>query len=237
MSFLKQLDLDSIKAAYRADLPTPVDVLNLIHFKDEEAYKWYGVMVMPLLRAVGGQVGWMGKHVGSFLGDPRAEELLVVRYPNQRRFFTLALNPYYFIVANPQRLKGVKRFEASFTHSPDSLGSLRRSEWIVAAHFHDGLDALSGVLERVGGQRVYQSEETSPIQIAKRDHPANTNPLIFKRTALFRFDSRESSEEALAPGVLNQLQEAAGELSVQLYERVPRKEAVPGALARLLRSV
>jgi hypothetical protein len=40
MGFLSQLDLDAVTQLYRADLRVPVDVLNLIHFKDEEAYKW-----------------------------------------------------------------------------------------------------------------------------------------------------------------------------------------------------
>jgi hypothetical protein len=79
MGLLDQLDLDAVKQLYRADLPVPVDVLNLIHFKDEDAYKWYGVLVAPLLKAVGAEVGWMGAHVESFAGEPRAEELLVVR--------------------------------------------------------------------------------------------------------------------------------------------------------------
>ena len=234
MGMLDELDFAAIKEAYRADLPTPVDVLNLIHFKDEDAYKWYGVMAMPLLKATGARVGWMGAHVESFVGEPRAEELIVVRYPNQRRFFVLALNPYYFVVANPQRLKGVRKFEASFTHSPDSLDALRRCRWVLAVHFHEQGDALRNVVETAGAQLVYQSRETSPIAITKRSHPANTNPLVFKRTALFRFDDQEDCREAMQPGVLNQLQEVAGELSVQLYRRVPRREALPAALSKLL---
>jgi len=59
---LDQLDLDTVKRLCRADLPVPVDVLNLIHFKDEEAYKWYCVLALPLLKAVGAEVGWMGAH-------------------------------------------------------------------------------------------------------------------------------------------------------------------------------
>jgi uncharacterized protein (DUF1330 family) len=234
MGLLDELDLESIRHTLRADIPTPVDVLNLIHFKDEEAYKWYGVSVMPLLRAVGGRVGWMGKHVESFLGEPRAEELLVVRYPNQRRFFALALNPYYVFVANPQRLKGVRKFEASFTHSPDSLDALRRSKWTLVVHFRDNEDAVHRVVEEAGGRLVYQSAETSPIKITKREHPANTNPLHFQRTAMFRFDDHASCEAALQPGVMNQLREVAGELSAQLYRRVPRKEALPASVASLL---
>ena len=235
MGMIDKLDLESIRQSFRAEIPTPVDVLNLIHFKDEEAYKWYGVSVMPLLRAVGGQVGWIGKHIESFLGDPRAEELLVVRYPNQRRFFALALNPYYFLVANRQRLKGVRKFEASFTHSPDALAPLRRCEWVLAVHFHEALAAIVGVIEQAGGRLVYQSEETSPIIIAKRSHPANTNPLVFKHTVFFRFDDQNACEAAMQEGVLNQLKEAAGELSVQLYRRVPKRDALPAVVANLLR--
>lgn len=232
MGMLDQLDLDSIKRTLRADIPTPVDVLNLIHFKDEEAYKWYGVSVMPLLRAVGGRVGWMGKHARSFVGEPRAEELLVVRYPNQRRFFGLALNPYYLFVANPLRLKGVRRFEASFTHSPDSLEPLRRCKWVLVIHCHEAVGSIVSVVEGAGGRLVYQSEETSPIVISKKPHPANTNPLAFRRTVLVRFEDEASCEEAMREGVLNQLREAAGEVSVQLYQRVPKRDALPAALAR-----
>jgi len=235
MGLLDRLDLDAVKQLYRADLPVPVDVLNLIHFKDEDAYKWYGVLTLPLLKAVGAEVGWIGTHVESFLGEPRAEEILVVRYPNQRRFFALALNPYYIAVANPQRIKAVRQFEASFTHSSDSLGVLRRCKWVLAVHSHDAPNAVQSIVESAGGRRVYQSNETSPIVITKRSHPTNTNPLVFKRTALFRFEDQQSCDAAMQPGVLNQLQEAAGEVSVQLYQRVPRKEALPEALAKLLR--
>jgi uncharacterized protein (DUF1330 family) len=235
MGMLDQLDLDAVKRLYRADLPVPVDVLNLIHFKDEEAYKWYGVVALPLLKAVGAEIGWMGTHVKSFLGEPRAEELLVVRYPNQRRFFALALNPYYMLVANPQRMKAVRKFEASFTHSPDSLGALRRCKWVLAVHFHDAPDAVVDIVESAGGQLVYQSTESSPIVISKRSHPANTNPLVFKRTALFRFEDQEGCEVAMQPGVLKQLREAGGEASVQLYRRVPRRNALPATLGKLLR--
>ena len=235
MGMLDQLDLDAVKRLYRADLPTPVDVLNLIHFKDPEAYKWYGVLTLPLLKLVGAEVGWMGAHVESFLGEPRAEELLVVRYPNQRRFFALALNPYYMVVANPQRMKAVRKFEASFTHSPDSLGALRRCKWVLVVHFHEASDAVRDIVESAGGQLVYESHETSPIVISKRPHPANTNPLVFKRTCLFRFEDQESCEAAIQPGVVNQLQEAGGDASVQLYQRVRKSKALPAALGRFLR--
>ena len=235
MGMLDQLDIDAVKRLYRADLPVPVDVLNLIHFKDEDAYKWYGLLTLPLLKAVGGVVGWAGVHAESFLGEPRAEELLVVRYPNQRRFFALALNPYYISIVNSQRMKAVRKFEASFTHSPDSLSALRRSKWVLVVHAHEAFGGIQNIVESAGGQLVYQSNETSPIVISKRSHPANTNPLVFKRTCLFRFEDQETCRAAMQSEVLNQLEGAAGELSVQLYRRVPRSDALPAALSKLLR--
>jgi uncharacterized protein (DUF1330 family) len=234
MGVLDQLDRDAVKRLYRADLPVPVDVLNFIHFKDEEAYKWYGVVALPILKAVGGEVSWAGAHAESFLGEPRAEELLVVRYPNQRRFFALVLNPYYISVVNSQRMKAVRKFEASFTHTHESLDALRRCKWVLAVHVHEASDAIQDVVESAGGQLVYHSDETAPIVISKRPHPANTNPLVFKHTFLFRFEDQQSREAAMQPGALNQLKEAGGEASVQLYRRVPRRNALPAALGKLL---
>jgi hypothetical protein len=51
---------------------------------------------------------------------------------------------------------------------------------------------------------------------------------------MFRFEDQEECETAMQPGVLSQLQRAAGEVSVQLYQRVPRSKALPAALEKLL---
>ena len=102
-------------------------------------------------------------------------------------------------------------------------------------HFHEAPEVVQSIVESAGGQLVYQSNETSPIVISKRSHPANTNPLVFKRTCLFRFEDQPGCEAAMQAGMLNQLREAGGEASVQLYRRVPRKNALPAALEKLLR--
>lgn len=237
MKLTKQLDVDALRRLYRADIPTPVDVLNLIRFKDADAYRWYGVLVVPTLKAVGGKAAWFGDHTTSFEGESQADELGVVRYPNQRRFFALALNPYYMLVANPQRMKAVRAFQASFTYSPDTLDLLSSSNWVLVVHHHPGRSVIGGlekVVEPTGGRLVYQSAETSPIVIAKKQHPANTNPLIYPNTALFRYESQERCEDAITPGILNQLKEVAGDdISVQLYRRLTRQEALPEAFAKI----
>lgn len=239
LNLSKYMDLDEVRRLYRADIPAPVDVLNLIHFKDREAYRWYGLMVFPTLKAVGGRVGWFGEHVASFVGESQGEDLGVVRYPNQRRFFALALNPYYVTVANPQRLKAVRRFSASFTHSPCELEGLARSGWVLAVHHRAGkgaVPALEKLFAGIGGKVVYHSEETSPIVIAKKYHPANTNPLVYANTALIELPSQSDAESAMTAGLVNQLKEIAGDdISVQLYRRQRREEAVPPPLRPLAR--
>ena len=120
------------------------------------------------LKAVGAEVGWMGAHVKSFLGEPRAEELLVVRYPNQRRFFALALNPYYMLVANPQRMKAVRKFEASFTHSPDSLDGLRAQQ-VAARRALPRSARCRSEHRRIGGRTARVPE---PRNLADRDQQA-----------------------------------------------------------------
>jgi hypothetical protein len=58
---------------------------------------------------------------------------------------------------------------------------------------------------------------------------------VFKRTCLFRFDDPEHCRIVMQLAVQNQIREAIGNASVQLYERVPRKNALPAALRTLLR--
>jgi hypothetical protein len=48
----------------------------------------------------------------------------------------LVLNPYYIGVVNSQRMKAVRKFEASFAHSPDSLDAFRGSKWLLTVHLH-----------------------------------------------------------------------------------------------------
>jgi hypothetical protein len=104
---------------------------------------------------------------------------------------------------------------------------------VPAVQFHEAPDAVVGIVESAAGQLVYQSTESSPIVISKCSHPANTNPLVFKPICVFRFEDQDSCKVAMEPGVLNQLREIGGDASVQLYERVPRRKALPAAVAKL----
>ncbi len=237
---LRMMDPGAIVNLYRQDVPGPVDVLNLLHFKNREAYAWYGVLVAPALRLVGGQVGWIGEHVAALDGESRAEELLVVRYPNHRRFLAMAMSPYYIAVANPVRLRGVRQFEASFTYSGKDFTELRKSEWVLVVHFNAadhlrGLQQLRAPLEAAGGTLVYESYETSPIHLTKEPTRTGTNPLVFKGTAMFRFESETACRSAVTRDVIAKVQQACDAASLQLYHRRKPAELLPERLQRMRR--
>lgn len=234
------MDFGAIADLYRRDVPAPVDVLNLIHFKDRDAYSWYGVLVAPALRLVGGKLGWIGRHVASLHGESRAEELLVVRYPSHRRFLWMAMSPYYITVANPVRVKGVRQFEASFTYSGEAFSELRHSEWVLVVHFNatDRESSLGAIKQRLGdagGQLVYDSYETSEITITKRPTRTGTNPLVFKSTAMFRFADEVSCRASVNEKVIKQVRDACDDVSIQLYHRSNPNDLIPQPLQRLRR--
>lgn len=96
-------------------LAGPVDMLNLLQFRDEadytgspelapstpitgpEAYRLYTAHVLPLLTAAGGQLIYMG-HGGPWFIGPEAERwdmVLLVRHQSVQAFMQFASNPTY----------------------------------------------------------------------------------------------------------------------------------------------
>src|SRR5205807_9853249 len=143
----------------RTKLPRPLDVLNLIDLRDERSYARYGVAVTPAMMAVGARLQWMGHRERTLLGEPQAERLLVVRYPSHRRFLAMTLNPYYLVI-NRLRERGVRAFQASFTHPTDEPLELRSQRWLLVAHFDEPttLGSLRRLIEPQAGPLVYASQ-------------------------------------------------------------------------------
>ena len=70
----------------------------------------------------------------------------------------------------------------------------------------------------------------------RRFEASFTHSLAFKHTVMFRFATQGDGESAMTRRVLNEVREAVREVSVQLYRRLSRDEALPALLARLLNS-
>ena len=211
---------------FSSPLPTPMDVPNLLNLAPNGAYRVYGLMVAPLLTMAGATIPWAGQHARAIVGEQRAAKLLVVRYPNHRRFMAMVSNPYY-LFANRFREKGVARFEASFT-TPVTRARLRAKRPMLVVHFnsddgaHDAprrptLDALGEALRDVG-ELAYASVETAPMRFLRDLRPNDPNPLVYKEMALFAVGSVAQAAEALTPDVLERVEASCPGAVLQLYE-------------------
>jgi uncharacterized protein (DUF1330 family) len=224
-----------VARAVRADVPRPVDVLNLIWPDHWESYRWYGLLVAPLVYGLGGSVRWMGRFERSLYGEQQAEKLIVVRYRTHRRFLAMTLNPYYLAI-NRLRERGVRRFEASFTHASIDDGRLGRHRWLVVAHYDtpDGaetLERLRAVLEPTVGELVYASAESAALRFLAPPRPTDPNPLHYPNVAFFAPANGEAPPDPDAALVARAAKATDG-LSLQLY----RREAPQANLPRMGRS-
>ncbi|MEA2166894.1 MAG: hypothetical protein QOF76_194, partial [Solirubrobacteraceae bacterium] len=171
----------------RRDLPGPVDVVNLITTERFDRYRWYALLVLPVMTAVGGRVHWMGRFDASVAGEQQADKLLIVSYPSHRRFLAMVLNPYY-IAINKLREAGVRRFEASFTHASHRDPELHHRRLLVAVHFTSpsGGDALPGVVAAmtpVAGELVYATRAVAGLNFLTPSLATDPQPRTFGELA------------------------------------------------------
>ncbi len=109
---------------YFKSLPrdTPIEMLNLIRFKDSatypdghaqagkvlsgfEAYQRYGKESGPIFERVGGSIIWRGKMEALLIGpsDEAWDACFIARYPNSSAFLEMVTDPAYQIaVVNRQ---------------------------------------------------------------------------------------------------------------------------------------
>jgi len=204
------LDLKAIRDLYRRDLPRPIDVPNFLWLRNEQSYARYALTVAPAILLTGGSVHWAGKHLEAVCGEPRAESLLVVRYPNHRAFLRMVLNPYYLAI-NVFRVRGVARFEAGFTHPADRYEALPRERDVLVAHFDEPLEDLRNALG--GPHLVYHTERVAEIALLKNPAPHDPNPLAHRALAMFRW--RDALRDVAARA------ELAPTTVLQRYRSVP----------------
>lgn len=216
-----------VRELWRRDVPAPVDVINLITPANFDRYRWYGLLVMPPLFAVGARVLWMGRLEREIAGAQQAEKLLIVRYPSHRRFLAMVLNPYYLAI-NLLREAGVRRFEASFTHASHADSDLSHRRHLVGVHFNSpaGADALGPIrecFEDAGYRLAYATRASSSLGILEPSRPTDPNPLTFGEVALFEPD--EGAAPPHQPAA--QVTALTDGCSIQAYAREPRSEYRP----------
>jgi uncharacterized protein (DUF1330 family) len=225
---LTRIQPSAVIGLARRDLPRPVDVINLISTSNFERYRWYAVLVMAPLMAVGAKVLWMGRIERSIAGEPQAEKLLIVRYPSHRRFLAMTLNPYYLAI-NRLREAGVSRFEASFTKASHEDPGLARRTLLAGVHINspadgDALAAVSGLVEGAGGELVYATRAVASLGILDPPEVTDPNPLTYGELALFAIGEGDlAGLDALA----GRLEAVTAGCSLQAYRREPKRHYRP----------
>lgn len=220
------------RAMYRRQLPQPLVVLNLIEYGNREQFLWYGLFVTPTIYGVGGGIQWAGEWQRSLMGQRQAEALLLVRYPDQRRFLLMVTNPYYALI-NLFRQNGEARFQASFTQAEGDPQALRRQRQLLVAHCDDGIQArqIDALLQAAGAEKVYAVHEVAAFDFFREYRPSDPNPLEMKHALFFR---PGPLADGLSDALERQLQSSLPGVVLQLYRRQPRKAMLPRPLARLL---
>lgn len=221
---------------FAAELPTPMDVPNLITMAPNKAYRTYGRLVTPLLGIARARIRWAGLHVHALAGERRAEKFMIVSYPSHKRFMGMIANPYY-LFANRWRERGVARFEASFTTPVVTRSGLRRAGTVLVMHFNseDGpwdaperpqLTRLDEHLESAGASLLYASVETSPMTFLTDLEPNDPNPLVYRETAVFAVESAVAATAAFDADLLAHVDAIVPGAVLQLYERLSVRELI-----------
>jgi uncharacterized protein (DUF1330 family) len=215
---LTRIRLRRLAGLARRDLPRPVDVVNLITTARFDRYRWYALLVLPVMTAAGGRVLWMARLERVVAGEPQAEKLLLVRYPSHRRFVAMVLNPYYLAI-NRLREAGVRRLEASFTHASCAAADLAARRELLGVHFasppgNDVLEAVRSALGARGYELVYATRTVADMDFLARPEPSDPNPLTFPQLALFA-----GGDEPAGPELATALADVTDGCAIAVYRR------------------
>ena len=85
-------------------------MVNLLKYRDREAYMRYGAVAAKCVAARGGSIVWMGKQALVFIGGSEQDwdEVVCVRYPSRQKFLDMIADPEY-LAAIPHRDAGLER--------------------------------------------------------------------------------------------------------------------------------
>lgn len=225
-----------MRALEQRTLPAPIDALNLVHLADEVSYRWYGLLLAPVLIPAGARPVWAGMHDRALHGEQQADEIVIVRYPHHRLLLRAITSRYYAWV-NRWRERGVRAFEFSLTQRVHGEPRIGRGEHVFFVHYNDrgsdpaeALENVRDVLEAGPARLVYASREVSPLSIFRWYEPSDPNPASHGRTAAFEVADVDALTRFVDADVVERLETVVSEdLSLQVYRRLGYSEALPWA--------
>ncbi|MFC1952998.1 hypothetical protein ACFLWR_02585 [Chloroflexota bacterium] len=216
-------------------LPKPVDALNLVYFADEISYRWYELLLAPLVLALGGRPVWVGIHEMSLSGDKQADEIVIIRYPTHSTILRVISSRYYSLV-NGLRKKGVRYMEFSLTERQKASELFREKGFSLLVHHNNQgnsesspLPEIQKTLESLSMRLIYASRETATLSIFNSREPTDPNPSRYKNTAIFTFPKTLSPGNIINDDLLKNLKAVTESFSLQVYRPLRYLEAMPWA--------
>ena len=229
-SLLQKIDKQLVKELGKKDLPTPLDALNLITFDDEKSYRLYGLLVSPLVLALGGRPVWVGRYLKSIYGEKLADEMVIIRYPSHRVLLKIVSSKYYNFV-NHWREKGGT---LDFSLTKQIYLKIKPKGLCLVIHYNqrnENIDStlmnLKNIIEENNGRLHYASYETGTLNIFKSSTPSDPNPTRYKQTAIFSYMSNRSLDVINNKELFSKIQSIVNDFSIQVYRTLTTKESMP----------
>ena len=103
-------NLEQFKQLVAAPDEGPVVMVNLLKFKDADAYRRYGNAAIGMIEAQGGRLLWAGRGQQVLIGDPGEDwdVVLAVEYPSRKAFVEMVSRPEY-LEAHADRERALAR--------------------------------------------------------------------------------------------------------------------------------
>lgn len=230
-SFLSRLDYPELEKL--CEYKGPVDALNLVCFSNAASYRWYGLLLSPLVLLRGGRPVFVGKHEVSLHGEKTFDELVIIRYTSLRTFTEILTGRYYSLL-NKIRGKGVRYFEFSFTRAFRESSELWKKgrRLVILFNFQDGtfgniLDKITNTLGKYPVIQLYASGKIGDIPFKGTVSPSDPNPCHYKGMVIFSILEDISEGFTLGENVMNDLKAATSDLSVDIYRSLGVRESMP----------
>ncbi|MFC1948220.1 hypothetical protein ACFLXY_09915 [Chloroflexota bacterium] len=169
----------------------PVDALNLVSFLNAIRYRWYGLLLSPLVLLRGGRPVFVGAYEKSLVGEKTFDELVIIRYPSLRTFVRIVTGSFYSRL-NRLRGKCVHYFEFSFTSSLRESSELRKKglRLVILFNYQEGafgnvLDIITNILGKYPVIQLYASKKISVIPSQGMTVFSDPNPVKYEGIVIF----------------------------------------------------
>jgi uncharacterized protein (DUF1330 family) len=218
-SFLSRLDVSKLEKL--CEYEGPVDALNLVSFSHAACYRWYRLLLSPLVLLRGGRPIFVGVYDKSLTGVKTCDELVIIRYPNLRTFIKIITSRYYFLL-NRIRIKGVRHFEFSFTSPFRESSELweKGLRLVIQFNYQEGtfgntLDKVTNILGKYPVTQLYASKKVGDVPFRGKAGPSDPSPCKYEGMVIFSV----LDNEGFSPGeeVITELKEATKDFSLDVY--------------------